>query len=224
MLGWIICREGHRPALEERRVGGVDFLVLQTPRPDSRRQRHRLHRLLREMARRGVRRAVVQGGDVPELAQWGILPVDSVPLRRALLPQLLQWADGAWQLGLPQGAVVLRADASDAAAWQAALTLSRMARYIHLDTGPGQDALAARLRRTVGLGSGGGEPVLEVCLGQKSGGVRPALHLGRQSAARQRLELWTPQLQGEESLLCALFQAEKLQIEDIQIRFVEFRA
>jgi len=126
--------------------------------------------------------------------------------------------------GSPQGAVVLRADASDAAAWQAALTLSRMARYVHLDTGPGQDALAARLRRTVGLGSGGGEPVLEVCLGHKSGGVRPALYLGRQSAARQRLELWTPQLQGEESLLCALFQAEKLQIEDIQIRFVEFRA
>ena len=51
------------------------------------------------------------------------------------------------------------------------------------------------------------------------------LYLGCGCAARQRLALWTPQLpEEEEGLLCALFQAEKLQKEDIQIQFVEFRA
>lgn len=225
MLGWIICCDGGALTLEERKVGGMGMLVLHLPRQMRRRQKRRLRKLLGEMARCGVRRAVVQGGTVPELAEFGILPVDSSPLRRSLLPQLLRWVDREWQLGLAGAAVMLRADVSDAAAWQAALTLSRQARYVHLDTRAGQALLEERLRRTVGLGRGGAEPVLEVCLGRQSGGGRPALHLGCGCGARQRLTLWTPQLpEGEESLLCALFQAEKVQIEDIQIRFVEFRA
>ena len=225
MLGWIICRDSGAVMLEEREVGGVGVLLLQIPRQTGWWQRRRLRKMLGELARRGVRRAVVQGGEVPELAEFGILPVDSFPLRRALLPKLLRWVDREWRLDLAGAAVMLRSDVSDAAAWQAALAISRQARYVHLDTGPGQARLEERLRRTVGLGRGGAEPVLEICLGRQSGGGRPALHLGCGCGARQRLTLWTPQLpEGEESLLCALFQAEKLQIEDIQIRFVEFRA
>ena len=225
MLGWIICRDSGAVTLEEREVGGVGVLLLQIPRQTGWRQRRRLRKMLGELARRGVRRVVVQGGEVPELAEFGILPVDSFPLRRALLPKLLRWVDREWQLDLAGAAVMLRSDVSDAAAWQAALAISRQARYVHLDTGPGQARLEERLRRTVGLGRGGAEPVLEICLGRQSGGGRPALHLGCGCGARQGLTLWTPQLpEGEESLLCALFQAEKLQIEDIQIRFVEFRA
>lgn len=225
MLGWIICRDGGGVTLEEREVGGVGVLLLQIPRQTGWRQRRRLRKMLGELARRGVRRVVVQGGEVPELAEFGILPVDSFPLRRAMLPKLLRWVDREWRLDLAGAAVMLRSDVSDAAAWQAALAISRQARYVHLDTGPGQARLEERLRRTVGLGRGGAEPVLEICLGRQSGGGRPALHLGCGCGARQRLTLWTPQLpEGEESLLCALFQAEKLQIEDIQIRFVEFRA
>ena len=225
MLGWIICRDDGAVTLEEREVGGVGVLLLQIPRQTGWRQRRRLRKMLGELARRGVRRAVVQGGEVPELAEFGILPVDSFPLRRAMLPKLLRWVDREWRLDLAGAAVMLRSDVSDAAAWQAALAISRQARYVHLDTGPGQARLEERLRRTVGLGRGGAEPVLEICLGRQSGGGRPALHLGCGCGARQRLTLWTPQLpEGEESLLCALFQAEKLQIEDIQIRFVEFRA
>ena len=225
MLGWIICRDGDGVILEEQEVGGMRVLVLHIPRQTGWRQRRRLRKMLGELARRGVRRAVVQGGTVPELAEFGIRPVDSFPLRRALLPQLLRWVDREWQLGLDGAAVMLRSDVSDAAAWQAALALSRQVRYVHLDTGPGQSLLEERLRRAVGLGRGGAEPVLGICLGRQSGGGRPALHLGCGCGARQRLALWTPQRpEGEEGLLCALFQAEKLQIEDIQIRFVEFRA
>ena len=225
MLGWIICDDGGGVTLEDRTVGGIGVLVLHVPRQTGRRQRRRLKKMLGELARRGVRRAVVQGGAMPELAEFGIRPVDSFPLRRAMLPQLLRWVDREWQLDLAGAAVMLRSDASDADAWQAALTLSRQTRYVHLDTGPGQALLEERLRRTVGLGRGGSEPVLEVCLGRQSGGGRPALYLGYGCAARQRLALWTPQLpEEEEGLLCALFQAEKLQIEDIQIQFVEFRA
>lgn len=225
MLGWIICRERNGAELEARMVWGVPFLVLETPAPRRRRDRRVLAAALREMARRGVRRTVVQGLEIPGLDAFGMTPVDPSALRAALLPQLLGWVDREWGLRLGSASVLLSADSSGADTWRAAVELSRRVRYVWLDTGPGQGALEEALRGRLGLGTGGGKAVLEVCLAERARTSLPQLHLGRGCGARQRLDVWAPQLPGaEESMLCAIFQAEKLPIQDIQVRFVEFRA
>ena len=168
---------------------------------------------------------MVQGGELPELAAFGILPLDPFPLRLALLPKLLTWVDREWSLGLKSASVLLSADSSGGETLRAALELTRRARYVLLDTGPGQAALEAELHQRLGLGSGGGPAVLEVGLGQRVRGGIPSLYLGRGCGAQQRLTVWSARLpEAEESMLCALFLAEKLSIGDIQVRFVEFRA
>ena len=226
MLGWIICREGKgRPTLERRCVGGVWFWVLEGPPAVGWRQRRLWNAALREMARRGVHRAVLQGVDAAIPAACGIIAVDSVGLRRSLLPQLLSWVDREWGLQLGSAAVLLSADSSGTDTWHAAVELSRRARYVTLDTGPGQAILEEELRSTLGLGTGGGRQVLEVCLAAEARGGLPTLYLGHGCGGQQHLTLAAPGLEGvEESMLCALFQAEKLPIQDIQVRFVEFRA
>lgn len=226
MLGWIICREGKgRPTLERRCVGGVWFWVLEGPSAVGWQQRRLWNAALREMARRGVRRAVLQGVDAAIPAACGIAAVEPSALRFALLPRLLSWVDREWGLRLGSAAVLLSADSSGADTWHAAVELSRRVRYVWLDTGPGQALLEEELRGTLGLGTGGGSPVLEVCLAAEARGGLPTLYLGRGCGAQQRLTLDAPGLEGtEESMLCALFQAEKLSIQDIQVRFVEFRA
>ena len=225
MLGWIICREEACMTLEEQVVCGVPFVRLETPVPRRRRERRMLSAALREMARRGVRRTVMQGEMISGLAAFGIVPVDPAALRCAMLPQLVAWVDREWELRLSKAAVLLSADSSGGDTRRAAAELSRRARYVWLDTGPGQAALEDELRTAFGLGMGGGRAVLEVCLGECAKSGAPQLHLGRGCAARQRVTMWAEGLaDAEESLLCAVFQAEKLPIQDIQVRFVEFRA
>ncbi len=225
MLGWIICREGRCGRLQRRLVCGVPFLALEVPRVCRGKDRRRLAAALREMARCGVRRAVVQGGVLPELAAFGMLPVDPFALRTALLPQLLAWIERAQGWDLKKETVLLSADSSGDTVWRAAVELSRRARYVLVDTGPGQTVLEEALRQRLGISAGGGEALLEVCMGSCPRSRLPQLHLGVGCAQRQRLDLWWPKLpEAEESMLCALFLAEKIPIKEIYVRFVEFRA
>lgn len=225
MLGWIICAESAKCGLQMRTVCGVPFLTLEAPLQRRWRDRRRLAAALRTMVRAGVRRVVVQGGTVPELEAFGILTVDPTALRMALLPQLLNWVDRTWQLQLKRRTVVLTGDVSDRAAWYAAEILSNRARYLRLETGAGQAALESQLRRRWGIGAGGGEAVLEICLSKESCTALPKLWLGRGCSHRQRIDVrWAGGPEMEEGMLCALFHAEKIPIEEIQVRFVEFRA
>ena len=87
------------------------------------------------------------------------------------------------------------------------------------------ELLEDALRRRLGISAGGGEAVLEVCMGSCPRSRLPQLHLGVGCAQRQRADLWWPKLpEAEESMLCALFLAEKIPIKEICVRFVEFRA
>lgn len=225
MLGWIICAEGAKGKLQVRTVCGAAFLTMEAPLQRRWRDRRRLAASLRKMVKAGVRSAVVQGGAVPELEAFGILPVDTSALRTAMVPQLLTWVDRAWQLQLRCAAVVLTADTSDRVVWQTAETLGSRVRYLQLNTGAGQERLEAYLRRRWGIGAGGGEAALEVCLGKDACTALPKLWLGRKCAERQRMDIrWPGGPELEEGMLCALFHAEKIPIEEIQVRFVEFRA
>lgn len=224
MLGWIICGEGEAVPPEYCTVRGVPFLRLWAPPPHRRRERRFLAASLKEMYRRGVRRAVVEGAVWEEVVQAGILPVDVSVLRRALLPQLLAWADREWELDLGRSTVQITARRAEERVYRAALDAGRAGRYVHLAVGAGQEELETLLCRRMGL-SGGGRPVLEVCLdGESCAGV-PWLDIGRGCGERQAVTLAAAGMkEAPESLLCALYEAEKLPIAEIQVRFVEFRA
>lgn len=228
MLGWIIegKENARRARLTRRIIAGTALWVLELPqRPVP--GKRQLARWLRAMVRRGVVR-VALGTEVPAelMVRFGLQPVEVFPLRRALLPRLLDRVERQWNLELRGGAVMLRSEETDSAVWQAAQTLVHRSRYLVLRTGAGQEQLADALRCRYGMGQGWtGRAALQVCMGEETESGIPALHLGRRCRQQQKLVLCAPTVpEAEESLICALFQAEKLQIEDIEIQFVEFRA
>ena len=227
MLGWIRCGEGKRRLhTEMETVCGVPFLLLEAACPRHRWERRRLHRTLNDMLSRGIRRVVAEGTGAAELLEGTALqPVDCGPLRRVLLPQLLDRVEEDWNLPLERCAVRLSARQTDGDTMQAACVLARRARYLLLDTGVGQEVLEKELQRRFGLGRAGGTAVLEVCLGGERRGGAPVLYLGEEGWRRQELELWSPLLtQGPESAFSAIFQAGKLRISDIAVKSLEFCA
>ena len=224
MLGWIICREGECVPPERCVLGGVLFLRLCAPPPRRRRERRALSAALREMYRCGVRRAVVEGEIGAEVLGAGILPLDVSALRQALVPQLLLWADREWGLELKCSTVQITAPKASRQVYDAAAAAGRLARYVRLAVDSGQEEVELLLYRQLGL-SGGGVPVLEVCLDAGPCAGVPWLDIGRGCGGRQRAELTAAGWEGAaESLLCALYEAEKLPIEEFRVRFVEFRA
>lgn len=226
MLGWICWQEGAKTHAELCGVSGVTFYRLTAAPPHFFRQRRKLLQHIRTMRQRGIRRVVVQGaGDDELLWQQGLAAVDIAPLRLALLPQLLEYTETVWQLSLSTAAVRLRSKTADRTVYQAAQILAQRTRYLELSMETGRAELEDRLRRCYGLGVGGGEAVLEVCIGVEESGALPALHLGRECAARQSLRLFCETLPwADEQMLAALFQAERLNIDDIAIKSVGFRA
>ena len=204
---------------------GVRFLTLETGEPEHFWGRRRLRRQIEEMYDAGVRR-VVRQGTVPAalLREFGMTGVDVAPLRQALLPQMLDWAETVWQIPLKSGCVRLCAEETDRRVWRAADTIARRARYIELDTGRGADALERELRCCYGLGSGG-RPVLEVCLGRRPRGGCPVLLAGTGCGGGQAMQWQAPGVEdGPEELFAALFQSEKLEREAVKLKSVEFRA
>lgn len=225
MLGWIVWQERGRPQQELCCVSGVPFCRLETPPPRSFWQRRRFFRQAEELRRRGVHQVVVQGeGDGALLWQAGLTEVEVAPLRLALLPQLLDYVQREWNIPLCTAAVRLRGKYADAEVFHAAQILAHRVRYLHLALEMGQAELEEALRRRYGLGVGGGQVAVEVCIGVE-GGVLPALHLGRGCAARQKLLLRCTELEGaDEQLLAALFQAGKLEAGQFAVKSVGFRA
>lgn len=228
MLGWVICREEGRqvrPRTQVLTVCGLPLLTVELAAPRSRWGMRRAVRALERLASEGVRRVVVQGPLPQELLRAaGLRAVECAPLRRALLPRLLDWAEQVWELPLRQGTVGLRAERTDEETCRTALLLARRARYLLTDTGPGQAALEAELLRRCGVGGApAGEAALWVSLGGAVPG--PALYLGEREVCRQRLQLSASRLpEGEEMLFSALYAAGKLTIGEITIKSVEFCA
>lgn len=226
MWGYVIWREDVvKGQLSEKNIGGVRFLTLETGTPAHFWGRRRLRRQMETMYNAGVRRVVQQGAVPAELlTAFGMRHVDVVPLRQALLPQMLDWAETAWQIPLRNGCVRLCAEKTDRQVWRAADTIARRVRYIELDTGRGADALERELRRRYGLGSGG-QAVLEICLGRRPRGGCPVLLVGPGCGGGQTMEWQIPGMEEvPEELLAVLFQSEKLEKEAVQLKSVEFRA
>lgn len=226
MLGWIIWERQGKGRIERCTVCGVPFYRLEMPPPRMFWQRKRLRRRVLALRKRGVYQVVVQGAG-PDHMLWegGVRAIDPAPLRLVLLPKLLAYVQEEWQLPLRTAAVRLRAGSADETTCKAAQMLAQQARYLVLALETGQAELETLLRRRCGLGMGGGRAVLEVCIGVESSGSLPALHLGKDCAARQKIGLFYPEADwADEQLLAALFQAGKLKTDEIRIKSVGFRA
>ncbi len=226
MLGWIVCREGEAVTRGVCTVAGVPFYRVTAPPPTTLWRRYRWRRLLQGLRRQRVCCAVVEGALPAEMIRrCGVEEVSCLPLRRALLPQLLRWAEREWKLPLSGGTALLCAPGADDAAWRTALLLSRHARHVALQVETGEAVLARALRCRCGVGEGGGAPVLQVCLGRERVEEIPTIYLGENCVEAQKVTLTSPVAPGaSEAMLSALYQAEKLGIDQVQLTFAEFRA
>lgn len=112
-------------------VPGGDFRkAMPLLRPFLRRE----ERILRQA---GVREGAWQD-NLPECLHLGLVPVETAPLRRAVLPALLEQAFRQKRLSDKNASVRLTADGTSLPVYWAAQLLVQRVRYLHLDTGYGQ--------------------------------------------------------------------------------------
>lgn len=174
---------------------------------------------LRRLYAPGVRRGVFEDENMAVLAaRCGIAPVPVLPLRLALLDQLL---DALCIDGLPAAAVYLHCGrGGEAAARQAAAVLARRVRYIRLDEGDPAGLTDLLLRRWgISPGDGGLTPALTVCTGRDAPAADgPVLYLTDDCARVQSVTYASPSL--PEPLLAALTAADKCQPSEIHVASV----
>ena len=201
--------EGKKAAWGERKLRGVVFYEVTLPVSGwfaGRRRRRLWFRLMQS----GVRKCIMPEKWHREAAAYGITPLDTVLLRRALLPRLLPPLEGK--------TVALRAVYADAAVVEVAHLLARTARYVTLDIDCGGETLGRQLWRDYGIGGSPGHPAALTV--DFTDTVPGALSLGRAG------ELWC-RIDGQilpETVAAALFLAGAVKKEDIEINSVPFNA
>ena len=226
VLGWIVMEEDgpRRPQLQQQQICGTDFAVLRAAPPRGWWQKRRLGRALEAMVAAGVRCTAVQGAAEEWLRRYGMQRAREAPLRRALLPQLLDRVEADWGLDLRNGTVLLSAPAADRETGEILLQLGRRVRYVAVAAGTGQGELEALLLHRLGLGQGRPDrAALEICLGEVRRGGAPALYLGQDCARQQRLQTIVNGEEWPETVPAALFQAGKVEKGAICLKSVEFR-
>lgn len=184
----------------------------------------REERLLREA---GIREGVWPEG-LPEPLQMGLAAVEVAPLRRALLPALLEQAFRQKRMTRQTASVRLTAEGTSLPVYWAAQLLAQRVRYLQLETGCGQEGLEDWLLQRYGLACGGGAPELEVTL--RSAEPR-ALLLG-ENCAVQRVEYILPPALADaipkgsegEQLLAALWRQDRLRPRELAVGRIYFSA
>lgn len=142
-----------------------------------------------------------------EAAHWGISPIEVLPLRLALLDEMLDLCTG-----VRCGTAALYAGYADADVCRAAEILARRARYVVLYIEDGGEMLAQELRCRYGLCVGGvGVPAVILDF---TGAVKGAVRLDEMGEAAYEVDS-KPM---PERLAAALFAAQALQKEEIQIK------
>ena len=230
MLGWIDWKPQGLPLIRKRvellcgmPLCRVEIFGKAMPllRPFLRRE----ERILRQA---GVREGAWRD-DLPECLHLGLVPVETAPLRRAVLPALLEQAFRQKRLSDKNASVRLTADGTSLPVYWAARLLVQRVRYLHLDTGYGQGALEQWLLQRYGLACGGAEPELEVTL--RRDGDPSALLLG-ENCMRQEIDyILPPALRGEipgggegERLLAALYRQDRLHLTELAVARIHFDA
>ncbi|MBR5571810.1 MAG: hypothetical protein IKV99_04125 [Oscillospiraceae bacterium] len=217
MYGYI--EEGTRGSMERRQILGM-WLVHVTLPTEGAFCRIRRRRMWRALQRAGVRRAVMTAAVTEESARWGIAPVEVFPLRRALLPQLLDLLPPMQGKTAALTALGLTTDVETAAC-----ELARRCRYLRVEMGRGREELARRLYCRFGLTVGGaGSPTVTVCFHGTAAGR--CLCLGEDCAAYQEVAYRVEELEKrgimvQEMLLAALFEGGYLPKEAICVKSID---
>lgn len=148
-----------------------------------------------------------------EAAHWGISPVEVLPLRLALLDDMLDLCPN-----VRYGTAALYARHADAGVYRAAEILARRARYVTLRVDEGGEALAQTLYCRYGLCAGGrGEATVILDF---TGTVRGALRLDEKGEAAYEVD-GKPM---PERMAAALFTAQVLQKGEIRIKSLPINA
>lgn len=220
MYGYV--EEGQTGGMERRQILGMWFCTLTLPVRGAFLSSRR-RKWWRKLQKAGVRCAVLPAHLAAEGLQWGIAPVEVYPLRRCLLPQLLDCCPSL------QGKVVrLAAPYVTAAVGEAAEILAQRARYVDLQVERGGAALAAYLQRQYGLAVGAvGAVALTVDFG--SGSMGKSIHLGEDCAKHEEVvycveNLAREGIAAEEQLLSALWEGGYIKKEEIQVKTILFNA
>lgn len=230
MFGWINWKPGGLPRIRNR----VELLRgMPVCRVEIAGKAMPLLRLFLPREERILRQAGVREGawadDLPECLHLGLIPVETAPLRRAMLPALLEQAFRQKRLSGTGASVRLTAEGTSLPVYWAAQLLAQRVRYLHLETGSGQEGLEDWLLQRYGLACGGGAPELEVTL--RSAAEPRALLLG-ENCAVQRVEYILPPALADalpdgaegEQLLTALWRQERLRPRELAVRRIYFSA
>lgn len=149
MVGWLRPWEERHlfPRITPTQAMGYPLLAVWLP-PGSRERR--LRQGARALARRGVRRVMTAPGLAgrEELALLGLVPVDPLPLCRAMGDELALFL--LKDVPLRARRVALRGDGADGAVWAMAEALCPRVGVLLLELDRGEEALASALRAHYG--------------------------------------------------------------------------
>jgi hypothetical protein len=155
MVVWTAAERGRRAvALTERRCLQMRFAcaeVVRSPRTPEAVLRRRVQAAARRLNRLGVDRAVLPGsfGYLPQLAKYGVRPVSTLALRRALAAEWVRAAAEA--RGLEGVRVAVAAAQLTGEVVRTVTELSLRHRYVLLDLPYGGEDLCRQLRRAYGV-------------------------------------------------------------------------
>ena len=230
MLGWIHWRPRGMPRIRHRveLLEGMPLCRIEICGKRTPLLRLLLRREERLLAEAGVREGTWPD-DLPEGLRLGLVPVETAPLRRAVLPALLEQAFRQKRMTQRTASVCLTAEGTSLPVYWAAQLLARRVRYLQLDTGDGQSALEQWLLQRYGLACGGAKPELEVTLCRE--GEPTALLLG-ENCLRQRVDYILPPALADaipgggegERLLAALHRQGRLKAGEISVERIYFSA
>ena len=230
MLGWIQWNPRGLPRIRHRieLLHGMPLCRVEIGGRLSPLLRFLLRREEKLLRQAGVREGV-WGEELPEALQMHLSPIEVTPLRRAMLPALLEQALRQKRMTGQTASVRLTAEGTSLPVYWAAQLLARRVRYLHLDTGDGQAALEDWLLHRYGLACGGASPALEVTL--RRTGDPSALLLGENCREQAVEYILPPALEGlipagseGEGLLAALYRQERLRPGELSVERIHFRA
>lgn len=243
MIGYLVYTEQKRyQPLEDRVIGGMRFLQAAVPKKNGLLGRMAAARSARELSRRRIRQAVFPK-DFPYgeiFAKRGILPVDILPLHRALAPQILRYCLGRRELQPHQVTAAVVAERMDGELEKLVTEIALQVRYVALSAS-GSDVLCGSLRREYGVSILQNPPrrQLEAAEALLLFAPMPELHLENQVVLRlydgERVirgngialdlpEKWAAEVEPEcekEQLLAALYGAGIVQKYQIPIMEVD---
>lgn len=151
MLGRVCWTQGRKIQLEQECLQGLPVLALRLPIRIHDRER-RIRKGIGLLREQRVTRVLTPPGETiwPTLLQFGLRPVDTVPLRCALAPMWVTASLKAKNVAPEQANLILSGTRESPDMEQVARMLCPTVRNLTVDV-PGGGALAVRLRREFGL-------------------------------------------------------------------------